>query len=398
MLLAAPMILISLPYSNLLPRGIPVIATWILGLISLLSAAWTVYRIIREPRNFRNGLWIIASLVFVWGAVIVSELERGSESEAATLLFYGAIATVVLITLISAVYLVINGAVVVKREGLRISTLVPAVVGFGIMGSIIGISGLAVYFLSDDGGNRPILSSVALFVILPVALLAVAIILIQLIAFTMYAILYSCIVNVRNADAVVVLGAGLNGTEPTPLLAARVDHGINIFRQLQNSNKEVMLILSGGQGPDEEISEAEAMARYAEKKGVSREQMMLENRSTTTSENLKFTKELFGTKDAGNVENADQSLVVVTSNYHVLRTASLTAQQGLNAQVVGAKTASYFIPAGFLREFVATIRMRRRENVRLWAILTGLWLLFIGVLFFLSTRQTVVIEALASYL
>lgn len=93
------------------------------------------------------------------------------------------------------------------------------------------------------------------------------------------------------------------------------------------------------------------MARYNERAGVPREQMVLEDRSTTTAENLENTRELLG---------QDARLVVVTSNYHVLRAAELTERLGLNARVVGAKTASYFIPAGFLREFVAVVVMRRR--------------------------------------
>ena len=44
----------------------------------------------------------------------------------------------------------------------------------------------------------------------------------------------------------IVLGAGLNGTEPTPLLAARVDHGIAVLRRLRDAGEEVTLVLSGG--------------------------------------------------------------------------------------------------------------------------------------------------------
>lgn len=126
------------------------------------------------------------------------------------------------------------------------------------------------------------------------------------------------------------------------------------------------------------------MARYAEHAGVPREQMVLEDRSTTTGENLEFTRDLVG---------QDACLVVVTSNYHVLRAAALTEQLDLDARVVGAKTASYFVPAGFLREFVAVVVMRRWQNVRVWVILASLWLLFIGALFIIVNMQGEVVHA-----
>lgn len=227
-------------------------------------------------------------------------------------------------------------------------------------------------------------AQILLFIVAPLAALTVAMILVQLIAFTVYAILYGRITRPRHADAVVVLGAGLNGTEPTPLLAARVDHGIAVLRRLRDAGEEVTLVHSGGQGADEEISEAEAMARYAERAGVPREQMVLEDRSTTTGENLEFTRDLVG---------QDACLVVVTSNYHVLRAAALTEQLDLDARVVGAKTASYFVPAGFLCEFVAVVVMRRWQNVRVWVILASLWLLFIGALFIIVNMQGEFVDA-----
>ena len=68
----------------------------------------------------------------------------------------------------------------------------------------------------------------------------------------------------RGADYIIVLGAGVIGTRVTPLLAARIDKGI----ELLHDNPNAVLIMSGGQGPGEDIAEGEAMARYAEQKGV----------------------------------------------------------------------------------------------------------------------------------
>ena len=92
----------------------------------------------------------------------------------------------------------------------------------------------------------------------------------------------------RGADYIIILGAGLIGTRVTPLLAARIDKGI----ELLHDNPNAVLIMSGGQGPGEDIAEGEAMARYAEQKGVDLGKIIVEGKSTSTEENLLFSREL----------------------------------------------------------------------------------------------------------
>ncbi|WP_297004236.1 YdcF family protein [uncultured Corynebacterium sp.] len=361
--------------------------TWILGVITAVLGVWTAVRIIREPRRVRNGLWIVATLFFLWFTVVVRELQKDSESSTATMLIFGALTLGALAILAAGIYLLVNGAVVVRREGFGVSTLVPAVFGVALVGTIAALV-IGILLLGNTTGEHPVLSQLLLFIAAPLGTLTVAMFLVQLVAFAIYSVLYSRITRPDHADAVVVLGAGLRGTEPTPLLAARIDRGIAMLQELQDAGKDaepgVRLVLSGGQGADEEISEAEAMARYAERAGVPRSSMVLEDRSTTTGENLLNTKALLG---------EDARLVVVTSNYHALRAAALTEQLGLRAQVIGSRTASYFVPAGFLREFVAVVTMYRRTNVRVWLVCAVLWLLFIGALFVIANMQHEVVDA-----
>lgn len=356
-------------------------APWILGVLTALLAVWTVVRIVREPRRVRNGLFLVATLFFLWFTVVVRELQDDPESPTAVLLVYGALALGVLAVAVVGVLLLLNGAVVVRREGLGVSTLVPAVFGTALLGTVAAL--VIGLYLIGDSGRHPLLSQILLFVIAPVGGFTVAMFLVELVAFTVYALLYSRITRPRHADAVVVLGAGLRGTEPTPLLAARIDRGVAMLRELRDAGSDAVLVLSGGQGADEVVSEAEAMARYAERAGVPRERMVLEDRSTTTEENLRNSRALLASRGA-----EDARMVVVTSNYHALRAAQLTEQLGLDAEVVGARTASWFVPAGFLREFVAVVAMYRRANVRVWTVCTVLWLLFVGVVFLLSALQS----------
>ena len=95
------------------------------------------------------------------------------------------------------------------------------------------------------------------------------------------------LINIRQKplNYVVVLGAGLIGKKVTPLLASRINRGIEIYKQNPGSK----IIMSGGQGPDEAIPESHAMAAYAEEHDVPKSDIIIENKSKTTNENLKFS-------------------------------------------------------------------------------------------------------------
>lgn len=342
------------------------VVTWTLGVLTALLAVVTVWRIVREPRRALNGLFLIATLFTLWVTLISRALWRDPDTDVADLLTFGVIGLGLLTIALTGVYLLVNGAVVVVREGLGISTLVPAVFGVALLG-VIGALVIGLNIIGHGPGDHPLLGEVFVFLVAPLCAVPVVMFLVELAAFTVYAVLYGRITRPRRADAVVVLGAGLRGEEPTPLLAARVDRGIAVWRRLHDAGQDAVLVLSGGQGADEVVSEAEAMARYAAKAGVPTDAMLLEDRSTTTEENLANTRDLLADRGV-----TDARLVVVTSNYHALRAAVLTEQLGLRAQVVGARTASYFVPAGFLREFVAVVNLYRRPNVVVWAVLSGL--------------------------
>ncbi|MGO1950529.1 MAG: YdcF family protein [Mycobacteriaceae bacterium] len=334
------------------------------GVLTALLAVLTVWRIIKEPRRTLNGLLIVATLVSLW----ITLVSQGTDS---ALLFYGVIVVGILVIIAAGVFLLFNGVVVVRREGLRVSTLVPAVFGIALLGVIVGIVVAALAVGRGPGENHPWLGETLVFVVLPLCAVPVLMFLAQLVAFTIYSRLYQRIGRTTRADAVVVLGAGLNGEDVTPLLGARVDRGIEALRDLQDAGRDPVLVLSGGQGPDEVIPEAEAMARYAVTQGVDESLIIREDTSTTTEENLVNSRELLG---------PDARMLVVTSNYHAMRAASLTEQLGIEASVVGAKTASYFVPAGFLREFVAVVGHYRRQNLIVWSVISGLWLLLFGTL------------------
>lgn len=149
----------------------------------------------------------------------------------------------------------------------------------------------------------------------------------------------------RGADYIIVLGAGVIGTRVTPLLAARIDKGI----ELLHHNPDAKLILSGGQGPGEDIAEGEAMARYVEQKDVGLEKIIVEGKSTSTEENLLFSREL--------MEKSRPGVIVVTTAYHVFRALLMAKQQGLKCVGFGAKTKWYFTLNALIREFVGYLSL-----------------------------------------
>ena len=161
----------------------------------------------------------------------------------------------------------------------------------------------------------------------------------------------------RGADYIIVLGAGVIGTRVTPLLAARIEKGI----ELLDDNPDAVLILSGGQGPGEDIAEGEAMARYAEQKGVNLGKIMVEGRSTSTEENLLFSQKL--------MEKGWPRVIVVTTAYHVFRTLLLAKQQGLKCVGFGAKTKWYFTLNALIREFVGYLSLTWKQHAVVAALI-----------------------------
>ena len=155
----------------------------------------------------------------------------------------------------------------------------------------------------------------------------------------------------RKADYIIVLGAGLLGTRVTPLLAARIDKGIELLRY----NRNAVLIMSGGQGPGEDMAEGEAMAAYAVQKGVDEDRIAVENRSGSTEENLLFSRELMGKRKA--------KVILVTTAYHVFRALILARQQGMKCIGFGAKTKWYFTLNALLREFIGYLSLTWKRHM-----------------------------------
>ena len=190
--------------------------------------------------------------------------------------------------------------------------------------------------------------------------------------FTIYAVGFTVaaglnLVNFRKqADYVVVLGSGLMGDQVTPLLAARIDRGIEIYRKNPGSK----LIMSGGQGADEEVPEGVAMTRYAVSRGVPEADIIVEDRAVNTRENLLFSYALMPEV----VEGKTPKVALATTNYHLFRALLLARSLGLKCWGAGAPTKVYFAVNAFIREFIGYLSMTRRRHLITLSLCTVLYI------------------------
>ena len=151
-----------------------------------------------------------------------------------------------------------------------------------------------------------------------------------------------------RTDAIIVLGAGLTyGTEnPSLVLSYRLNQALAYL----DTYPGTPVIVSGGQGEIELISEATAMQQYLVKAGIPASQILLEDRSIDTLENLTFSAEI--TK-----ENNFNTVAIITSDYHCLRAQLLASRIDLDATCIPAHNVWWLTPADNFREFLALTKI-----------------------------------------
>ena len=130
------------------------------------------------------------------------------------------------------------------------------------------------------------------------------------------AVLYGAYDHIQgDPQIMVILGCQINPWGPSVLLRDRLDKALDYLED----HPDMTVVVSGGQGPDEHISEAQCMYDYLTEHGVDEEQILLEDRSSNTVENLRYTMELLA--DEGYDTTAD--MVVVSNGFHLTRVRML---------------------------------------------------------------------------
>jgi uncharacterized SAM-binding protein YcdF (DUF218 family) len=132
----------------------------------------------------------------------------------------------------------------------------------------------------------------------------------------------------RPADAIVVLGAAQYAGHPSPVLKARLDHALDLWRR----NPAGILIFTGGSGPGDTTSEAEVGRSYARKRGVPDSAIVVENTGRTTSESMGSVAEILRERRAA-------TAVLVSDPFHMLRLWVIAKKLGIKAYTSPTRTS-----------------------------------------------------------
>ena len=310
-----------------------------------------IYSFIKEPRQFRNALFLFAALA--WSSVLL--VLRFNNVILGLIL----IALVLLTPFLTIIFLLINTVVVVKNNGFSLTSMLPFLMaGFLIL--LIASPSIVNYL--DPNTHRIVVFLLGLFVLEGLWFSF------TFVALLFYSWIYRILPRRRTYDYIIIHGAGLNGPRPTPLLAGRIDKALELWNKQHQHGK---FVVSGGQGADEIVSEAQAMRDYLLEKDVPLDAILMEDKSTTTWENIKYSIGVINNDRteaasaisvdanssrgsyAASTISADFTTAVVTSDFHVFRCAEYAHNLGLKADGIGSHTKGWYWPTAFIREFIA---------------------------------------------
>jgi uncharacterized SAM-binding protein YcdF (DUF218 family) len=191
-----------------------------------------------------------------------------------------------------------------------------AFAGFWLVAGVgLVLFGLVCRYIEKNEIHIPGIFKLSFFTLLLVGVLLFSFIEVQIIS-------YAATRSSTQSEYLIVLGAQVRGTTVSNSLKKRLETAVVYLEE----NPQTIVIVSGGQGAGEDISEAEAMKRFLSANGIAEERIKKEDQSTSTNENISFSKKII------NDENAE--VTIVTNNFHVFRAVSIAKKQGYH-NVVG---------------------------------------------------------------
>ena len=310
----------------------------VLHLIWLLPALLFLVLFYIEPRRLFNAY--LLSIVLILFAAIVSGLfvmhmEQLVNRNLAMLSLLILALFIPLSVIISTIYLIFNGRQMMTFEGRRLANLLSLFYGLAI-----ALSLALTFFFPHFIVLRKMLSLTNGLLIYGSYLY---------VTYILYGFVYNVLPVIKHPDYIIILGSGLIGDKVPPLLAQRLEKGKMMYEKFNNSPK---IVVSGGQGVDEPITEAEAMAQYLRQVGIPQEDIIIEQQSTNTLENLQFSKTILDQKSKENYY-----CLVVTNSFHSLRAGIYMRKLGIKGRSIGSRTALYFLPSAWIRETLGLIML-----------------------------------------
>ena len=153
-----------------------------------------------------------------------------------------------------------------------------------------------------------------------------------------------------GADYLILLGAGVNGTTPSLSLLDRLE----VTADYMHANPDCKVIVTGGQGSGEDITEAEAMETYLLNQNIAADRIIKETQATNTAENLKYSFEII---ESQTKETTAPVIAVVSSEYHLYRAKLIANKLGVHVYAIAAPTSNWLLKINyFLREAPAVVK------------------------------------------
>lgn len=149
----------------------------------------------------------------------------------------------------------------------------------------------------------------------------------------------------NDKTTLVLLGCQVKNGKPSRMLKSRLDAALDFL----SANDNVNVVVSGGKGDDELISEAECMRNYLVEKGIASDRIFMEDKSTNTEENLSFSLEII------EKNNLCSDITIVTDGFHQLRAELIAGKKGIEAKNISAPTRWYLLPTYWVREWYGNI-------------------------------------------
>lgn len=270
--------------------------------------------------------------------------------------------------LIVPFFLIFNGIVMIKKEGRQLAHLLSFALGImifiGEVATAAFVFGGIVPLKLDEGKSYGIKGNIEVFISASVIYFSFSFLI-----FMIYVVFLQLVPKKKNFDYIIIHGAGLlDGNRVPRLLGNRIDKAIAVYRMDPTPTK---IIPSGGQGSDESITEAEAMKQYLIKEGIPEADIIMEDKSTTTLENIKYSKAIIDR------DGPDKYTALVTSNYHVYRALRYARKCGLKCTGIGSHVAFYYWPSALIREYIA-IHAEKKHAI----MLVAGWILYVGLTFY----------------
>lgn len=149
----------------------------------------------------------------------------------------------------------------------------------------------------------------------------------------------------RSDATVVILGCAVRNGGPSLMLRERLIAAQDYLEE----NPEAVCVVSGGQGADESISEAQCMYEYLTEHGISPERIYMEDKSTSTRENIKFSAEVI------RANGLPDKMNIVTNEFHEYRAKRIADRQGIETGSISGSTAWWLLPTYYVREMAGIL-------------------------------------------